>query len=328
MNPAQTSQLKKLTITDKYIGTSFSLHRTAELGLEPKKVLRAAIQDLDIRSFRVMSYWNIHEAQKGIYDFSELDWQLEILEKNNCTVSLCLGKRQPRWPECHLPDWADTNDTKEWYKHLYGFIEATVNRYKNYKCIVSYQLENEALLKSFGHCKDNDYNRKRLLKEFNLVKTIDPSRPIIMTLSDSWGLPWRRPNPDMYGMTIYPLHSDGNGRYSKSKRPAAFFKLRGLLIKSIWGKPLFIHELQAEPWLDGDILSIDSNAQLKLMNPSMLLDNLDFASRCGSKQIDLWGCEWWYWLKYIEKKPELWDTIKRINEKSSKKYPYPTEISI
>lgn len=292
-------------------GVSFSLHRCSELGVPPRKVLRSAIKDLGFRRFRIMSYWNIHEAKEGVYDFTELDWQIEMIEKSGGEVSLCLGKRQPRWPECHLPYWANP-DSKDWYEPLYKYIETVVHRYKDNQCISSYQLENEALLKEFGYCKDQDFSHNRLKSEFNLVRKLDPKLPIIMSLSDSWGLPIIGPHADGYGMTIYPIHSDGNNNYTKTKRPPLFFKARAKLVKAIYGKPVFIHELQAEPWLDKNILEYGVDEQLKYMNPSILADNIRFAQKTGLTPVDFWGLEWWFWLKETQQNSKIWDTIKEL----------------
>jgi endo-1,4-beta-mannosidase len=84
------------------------------------------------------------------------------------------------------------------------FISAVVNRYKSEKCIVSYQLENEALLTAFG--KRSEVDRTRLRAEYKLVKSLDPNRPIIMTTSTSWGIPARNPIPDIVGFSYYQVH--------------------------------------------------------------------------------------------------------------------------
>src|SRR5690606_13866888 len=121
----------------------------------------------------------------------ELDWQISMAEANDAEVTLCLGLRQPRWPESHWPDWAKGLSDNEWQQALLDFIEALVERYKNRECIVSYQLENEAMLKRFG--KNGNFDRKRLKREYRLVKRLDPTRPVIMTTSDSWGIPFFGP---------------------------------------------------------------------------------------------------------------------------------------
>jgi hypothetical protein len=293
-------------------GASFSLHRCNELGLDKQAVLKASIKDLGLRRFRLMSYWNVHEQTRGKYDFSELDWQLDLIAEAGGQVTLCLGKRQPRWPECHMPKWAQSLSQKEWYDTLYAYIREVVERYKDHPALETWQLENEALLKSFGHCTDGDYNHGRLRKELKLVKKLDPSHPVIMTLSDSWGIPVRGPRPDKYAMSLYRITINQKGHYAFSKRPPLFYKARRMLIIIFKLRPTFIHELQAEPWLPVSITKVPLDEQLKYMNSKLLEENVAFARKTGSDLIDLWGLEWWYWLRTKHDKPEVWDAAKEL----------------
>jgi len=125
-----------------------------------------------------MSYWDIHEPEHGIYSFRELDKQLNLAAEYNASVSLCLGRRQPRWPECHMPNWAHTLSKAEWYDALFRYIELVVVRYKSHTALASWQLENEALMKRFGHCPDGDFSRARLRKEMRIIKALDDNHPI------------------------------------------------------------------------------------------------------------------------------------------------------
>src|SRR5690606_15604402 len=90
----------------RIFGVSFSVPYAQYLGLDPKACFDAALNDLGFRRFRLMSYWNRLEPEKDTYDFRELDWQINMAEKYGAEVTLCLGLRQPRWPESHWPDWA------------------------------------------------------------------------------------------------------------------------------------------------------------------------------------------------------------------------------
>ncbi|MCA9330403.1 hypothetical protein KDA11_07150 [Candidatus Saccharibacteria bacterium] len=293
------------------LGASFSLHRSSELEIDKKKCLRAALQDLGFRRFRLMSYWNIHEAVQGHYDFNELDWQLDMVAEFGGKVSLCVGKRQPRWPECHIPDWAVIMPDEQWQIYLLEFIKTVVERYKNHPALESWQLENEALLKTFGHCLDQNYDPKRLQKEFDLIKKLDPKHPIIMTLSDSWGFPIRHPKPDIYAMSLYRITCDPDGNYHYSKRPPAFYKGRAAIISTFKNRPVFIHELQAEPWLNVAIRDCPVNSQLEYMNPEIIKETIQFAINTELSPIDLWGLEWWYWLKVKKRRPEVWQAVKQ-----------------
>lgn len=294
------------------LGVSFSLHRCYELGVSPKKVLTAAIKDLSFRRFRLMSYWNLHERQPGIYNFYELDWQMDLLAKHGCSATLCLGKRQPRWPECHMPDWALGLPEAEWQKSLLDYIAAVVGRYKGHPALESWQLENEALLRSFGVCRDGDYSHARLRREFKLIKTLDATHPLIMTLSDSWGLPWRGPKPDIYAMSLYRNTINKKGVYTSSKRRPGFYHARAWMIHLLKNRPVFIHELQAEPWLNKPITEAHLSEQTKLFDAKTLERNVAFARRTQLYPIDLWGLEWWYWLYDVHKHPDVWKMAAQI----------------
>jgi hypothetical protein len=294
------------------LGVSFSLHRCREFDLTPRTLLKAALEDLGFRRFRLMSYWNIHEPQPGQYDFSELDWQLDLIAQYGGEVTLCLGKRQPRWPECHMPEWAAALPAAEWYRALYDYIGTVVRRYREHPALISWQLENEALLKTFGYCPDKDYSHRRLRQEAALVRRLDRTHPLVMTLSDSWGLPWRRPQPDVYAMSLYRNTINQQGRYTASQRSPGFYRSRALLIRLYTGRPTFIHELQAEPWLDRSITDIPIEQQLQRLDAAKLAENVQFARQTGLKPIDLWGLEWWYWLKVRHGNDSLWDTAQKL----------------
>ncbi len=83
-------------------GVSFIPAYASSLGVNPEQTMDALL-DINIRHFRLVSYWNQLEPQPGQYNFSELDWQFEKAERANAKVILTLGLRQPRWPECHAP---------------------------------------------------------------------------------------------------------------------------------------------------------------------------------------------------------------------------------
>ncbi len=292
-------------------GASLSIKQCRNFKLDDQEVLKAAITDLGIKRFRLMSYWDETEKVQGTYDFKVLDAQVETIAKlpnKQGQVTMCLGARQPRWPESHWPSWTKDMPKEDRNKALLKFIESVVNRYKKQSVIVSWQLENEALLKNFG--QNGDFDRQRLINEYALVKKLDPSRPIIMTTSTSWGIPMRAPIPDMVGFSFYRITFD-KGSYRKSIYQPWIFKLRAGLIKIIWRRPSFIHELQAEPWGPKNIWEMDKSEQDKSMSLEILKSNIASARATNLETIDLWGLEWWYWLKFNQNDERIWQYIKQ-----------------
>ncbi len=256
-----------------------------------------------------MSYWNRLEPDLGEYDFTELDWQIELAETNDLEVTFCLGLRQPRWPESHWPAWALDLPDEQWQQALLKFIETVVKRYRDKECIVSYQLENEALLKTFG--EKGNFDRGRLKREFALVKQLDPSRPVIMSTSDSWGIPIFGPRPDLYAFSIYRYFYDRSS-YRHASRPALFYRLRAYIIQLIKWRKVFIHELQAEPWGPQSIPNMVLDEQFKSMNPARVKEAVGYARKTGLQPIDIWGLEWWYWLNVNKEHAEIWNYMRSV----------------
>lgn len=297
-----------MTVLNSF-GASFSIKYAREMNIDAKSCLNSGLKELRIKKLRLMSYWDEHEQERGTYDFEELDWQFELAKRYDVKISLAIGLRQPRWPESHWPAWAQDMDERHWQKALNKFISNTVNRYKNHPNLESWQLENEALLKTFG--LNGNFSRIRIQEEYKLVKKLDKAHPVIMTTSDSWGIPFRQPRPDLYGISIYRRFYD-RGEYRQSKRPALFFKIRGWLIKLITGKDVFIHELQTEPWGPSATSNLSLNEQKVTMNAVRLREAVYFAEKTGLMPAYLWGLEWWYWLKVKYDDDSLWHTAEQI----------------
>jgi hypothetical protein len=290
-------------IDPQKFGVSFSLKQCRNFGLDGRETMRWLIDEAGFRRFRLMSYWNDHERQPGVFDFSQLDWQMNLARGNGCLVSLCLGARQPRWPENHWPGWAWELPKKERTKKLLEFIQAVVERYRGFDNIVSYQLENEALLKSFGERPEVD--RKRLRQEYALVKRLDPARPVIMTTSNSWGIPIRKPVPGITGFSYYRIMYR-KGRYTPTFHFPMLDRARALGIRALHRKPSFIHELQLEPWGPAAIWKMSVPEQNKSMSVADIRKNVALARKTKLYPIDLWGGEWWYWRFKQVHDPNIW----------------------
>jgi hypothetical protein len=295
-------------IDPEQFGVSFSIKQCRNFSIDPKQTLKWLIQDAGFRRFRLMNYWNEHEKRPGEYDFSQLDWQIEMIAKAGGVITLGLGARQPRWPENHWPDWAWQAPKNKRSAALLHYIEVVVNRYKDNPAIISYQLENEALLVNFG--KNAEVDRQRLRQEYALVKRLDPSRPIAMSTSTSWGIPVRLPIPDTVGFSYYrTLWNSKLKRYTKAGHFPLLHRTRKLLIWQLLGRRVFIHELQLEPWGPTAIWKMNSGEQDKSMSPEIIKQNLQLAKRVKAYPIDLWGGEWWYW-RHLHGDDIIWHSVR------------------
>ncbi|PID32003.1 hypothetical protein CR970_02775 [Candidatus Saccharibacteria bacterium] len=297
-------------------GMTFIPRYARQLGVDPQQTLDAMIYDLGLRQFRLVSYWNIHEAQQNVYDFSELDWQFEKINRAGGKVSLAIGLRQPRWPECHMPTWAERMTKPQWSAALKTYIRQVVERYKDNPALESYQLENEYFMKVFGDCPD--HTRERLVDEFSLVKALDPKHPVIVSRSNNWvGVPLYAPLPDVVGISVYKRVWDTTitKRYFEYPLPPWFYASLGGIGKILTDRDLIIHELQSEAWLPPDGFSMNNPSDIPEQNKSLdakrLRERLTYARDTGLREIYLWGGEWWYWRKTVAKDPTLWNAARQ-----------------
>jgi len=295
------------------LGATFVPDYAQSFGLDPKDTLKAMLSDLKLKQVRLVSYWEDIEPTPGKYDFSQLDWQFAMANKYGAKVSLSIGLRQPRWPECHEPDWAKAEPKSQWEPQLFKFIGAVENHYKNNPALGDYELENEFFLKVFGLC--TDFDRQRLINEYNFVKAMDTKHQVIVSRSDNWvGIPVGQPTPDEFAISVYKRVWDATftHRYFEYPLPAWFYASLAGSEELLSGKDMIIHELQAEPWTPNgkQITEISVNEMYKSMNPQRLKDRIDYGEATGMRTIDLWGAEWWYYMKVKQHDPGVWNVVK------------------
>jgi hypothetical protein len=297
------------------LGTSFIPDYAESFGLDSKQTLQAIFSDLNIKQVRLVSYWNEIERSPGYYDFSDLDWQFAMANKYHAKVSLAIGLRQPRWPECHEPKWINIADPPErWTPQLNKYMGAVIERYKTNPALVDYELENEFFMKVFGECKN--FDRSRLVNEFNMVKHLDPAHPIIISRSDNWvGIPVGQPVPDQFAISIYKRVWDATitHRYFEYPLPPWFYAALAGYEQLHSGRDMIVHELQTEPWApNGKVITDISVAeQFKSVNADRLAKRIQYAQDTGMRTIDLWGAEWWYWLKVNKGDDSVWNVVKQ-----------------
>jgi len=136
-------------------GVTFSQKYAASLNADWQKILISILDELKVKHFRLIAYWDFIEPVKDNYDFSDLDWQIKEAKSRNAEIVLAVGRKLPRWPECHDPEWAkkliDTDENK-FNAEILDYIKTVVEHYRNENTIKIWQIENEPFL-PFGDCK-------------------------------------------------------------------------------------------------------------------------------------------------------------------------------
>lgn len=299
-------------------GMSFNTPYARELGLDWQEAYDAIIDDLGVRHFRLAAHWPMIEPQDGEYNFSELDYQIARAEEVGATVILAVGRRLPRWPECHIPDWVRSYDTDSYNQALLEYIETVVNRYKDSPAVMWWQVENEPFLEVFAyeHCGELDVNL--LESEISLVKTLDPTRSVLVTDSGNLGT-WfgAYSRGDVFGTSVYVHLWNPELGPLKTIVPGWFYRVKDNAMGLLFGeKQTVLIELSVEPWLVEPIVQAPLQVQFSRMDLRKFEEILTYAEETHFDTQYLWGAEWWYWLK-LQERPEMWERGKRLYSKET-----------
>jgi hypothetical protein len=294
-------------------GMSFNTLYAQELGLDWRETYDAIIDDLGVRKFRLAAHWPMVEPVENVYTFTELDYQIARAEEVGAEVILAVGKRLPRWPECHVPSWAKELSVDDRNRAQLNMVRAVVERYKNSPAIVTWQVENEPFLEvfAFEHCGET--NEMMLKREIALVREIDPTRPILVTDSGNLGT-WSGAysNGDMFGTSVYVHFWNPELGQFRTVLPPWAYRVKDNAMGVIYGdKPTLLIELSAEPWLLEPIVNVPLEVQFTRMNLQKFEDILEYAEKTRFEEQYLWGGEWWYWLK-LQGYPQMWNRGKTL----------------
>jgi beta-galactosidase GanA len=138
-------------------GITFSKQQAENFGLDWRKSYTDILDDLDVKYIRLSAYWTEIEAKRGEFNFEILDWQIEEAKKRDAKILLAIGRKLPRWPECHIPSWAIDLSREAQNQAVQEMLEEVIAHYKNEPAIWAWQVENEPFF-PFGECPWVDKN--------------------------------------------------------------------------------------------------------------------------------------------------------------------------
>ncbi len=294
-------------------GLTFSTLQAEQLGLDWKEVYLATLDDLKVRDIRIPAYWQKVEPEKGRYDWSDLDFEIGAAKARDAHVILAVGRRLPRWPECHIPDWARSLSWEEQKTELRAYITAVVKRYKDNPAVTYWQVENEPYLKAFAYDHCGELDETFLLEEIALVRSLD-TRPVLVTDSGNLGT-WMAPykNGDAFGTSLYMYFWNPELGQFKTRLPALVYRMKERAVEFLYGpKPTFLIELSLEPWLTGPTADAPIETQLSRMDIDKFDEIVTYARQTSFGTQYLWGVEWWYYMKEKQGHPEFWKAAKDL----------------
>lgn len=301
------------TRTHVQYGVSFNKEHARWLGPDWRETYTAIVSDLQPKYIRLSAPWNEIEPSRGQFKFGDLDWQIDEAAKIGANITLVVGQKIPRWPECHMPEWVGALSPAERKDALLAYVRAVVERYRERPNIEYWQVENEPFIRfSFGECEyfDSAYTHD----EISLVRALDPGRKIVVTDSGELGTWYRASRAgDFLGITLYRVVRRPSGAvFSYDWLPALHYRLKSILLGRGVDR-LIVSELQAEPWYGGDAVphTATRDEYEKTFSPERFEKTLAYVERVGTHRAYLWGVEWWYWAKAVNSDTRYWDIAKK-----------------
>ena len=293
-------------------GVNFSQKHTQDLGLDWQETYLALLDELGVKNLKIITHWDLLEPDKDKFYFNDLDWQIQEAEKRGVEILLVIGMKTGRWPECHIPKWAEELNKQQREQRILELVTNIVEHYRDSKAIIYWQIENEPFF-GFGECPKT--SRDFLQKEIDLVRLLDTGqRQIIISETGEFSF-WTKAARagDVVGVTMYRnAWFDELKTYVKYPFPSIFYARKARIIESIFNKKVICIELQAEPWGPVLLYDLPVEEQGRSMNLELFKGNIDFARASGLDEFYLWGAEWWYWLKETQGNDEMWNHAKTI----------------
>jgi Beta-galactosidase len=313
------------------LGISFRSPQVAALELNARTTLQTLLT-YPFQLIRLGAYWNRIEPEPGVFYFDELDWQVDAAERAGKQIIVCVGPLKTfGYPEFFVPAHYLKRPFPEHtlikpsaYPSLLTaateFITRVVERYKQRKGIIAWQLEHEAV-DPLGVEHSWRLEVAFVENEIEALRKSDPTRAIMMNGFLPTSLPvrfsqwWRTRDQgdslavaqrmaDIVGIDYYPRHAlmsvgsktlylDGSkSPWQQRRRKQLFTWTRA------HGQKLMIAEGQAEPW---ETVTTPPNPYGQGMYsclPEQVITNYNTCMRWSQQEASLfaylfWGAEYW-----------------------------------
>jgi hypothetical protein len=282
---------------------------------------------------RLGAYWSRLEPESGRFCPDDLDRQVDAAERAGKRIIICVGAVKTfGYPEFFVPDHYLRHALPEGalitpaahqplLTSAIAFITRIVERYRDRKAVVAWQVEHEAV-DPLGMEHSWRLATAFVRAEVEAVRTADPIRPIMMNGFLPTSLPvrllqWQRTRDqgdslavaqrlaDMVGIDFYPRHAlvragpitvylAGSGSLWQQRRRKQLFAWA-----RAHGRQVMIAEGQAEPWETATTPPNPPNQGMYSCMPEQVIANYNQCmSWAGQGTFSLyaylfWGAEYW-----------------------------------
>jgi len=192
-------------------------------------------------------------------------------------------------------------------------VEREIEEFTGYSNILYWQIENEPLLDTFGLCPFTD--RLFTSQEFELVRSMDPTRPLMGTESGEMSS-WIEMSKisDVLGSSLYRTTFNPLFGFYYYPIPPFYYQKKSEYVSHLVNR-VIISELQAEPWVDGPFPQFDPSYLQDRFSLNQLKENVSFARKTKLDVVLLWGVEWWAYMR-AHGIPEYWDYTRTLFQSS------------
>lgn len=310
------------------LGFSFRLPQAELMGLNPEGALKDLLA-IGFEVVRLATLWNRIEPDREAYDWSSLDWQLELAARARVDVILAVGPvKNFGYPEFYVPTHhlreplpegrlVGADSHPQLAEAAQDFLVKVVERYRDVGSIVAWQVEHEAL-DPLGMEHSWRLAWGFVSEEVELIRRLDPARPIVLSaflpmsravaMQQSWrtrdqgdSLRLALERADVVGLDLYPCHALAQARgltaYLDAGLTAAVRRIRRVAEEAAErGRRLMVTEGQAEPW--EAITNPPNPAGMFAAScpPDRLIETYNACMGAASGQLDwylFWGAEYW-----------------------------------
>jgi hypothetical protein len=281
---------------------------------------------------RLAAHWNRMEPAAGVFDPSELDWQIDAAERAGKQVILGLGAfKNFGYPELFVPhhrlgtplregSLISGSSHPELLAAAVDFVTRVAERYRDRTSIVAWQVEHEAV-DPLGMEHSWRLATNFVEQEVAAVRKLDPRRPILLNGFLPMSLPvalfqwWRTRDQgdslslaqsiaDIVGVDLYPCHAlaaaGGSSFYMTAGARSWDSRSRRLLApRAVRGQRMMITEGQAEPWESVTVPPNTLGRALASCPPERVIENYSRSMRwagqtgCTLDAYLFWGAEYW-----------------------------------
>lgn len=314
------------------LGISFRPRQVEALGLDFQASLRTLLA-YPFEIIRLGAYWNDMEPAPGRFCPDELDRQVDAAEQAGKQIIVCVGPVKTfGYPELFVPDHHLSQPLREGalvepadHRSLLdagtAFVTRIVERYRDRKAIIAWQVEHEAV-DPLGMEQSWRLSTEFVREEVDGVRSADPTRPIMMNGFLPTSVPvglqqwWRTRDQgdslsvaqrlaDIVGIDFYPRHAvaalgartmylDGSRTPWQQRRRRELFDWAAAP-----GRELMVSEGQAEPWETVTNPPNPDNEGMYSCLPEHLIENYNQCmgwNRGAPSRISaylFWGAEYW-----------------------------------